>query len=344
MDAFYASVEQLDNPFLKNKPIVVGNSSKRGVVAAASYEARSYGIRSAMSSVIAKHKCKDLIFVVPRFDRYKEISLEIKKVFLEITDLVEPLSLDEAFLDVTGNSLLASQIAFEIRSKIYKRIGLTASAGISINKFVSKIATEVNKPNGQKTIHPQHVDTFLNLLPIEQFYGIGKVTSVKMKENGIFYGSDLRKATLEFLMSKFGKTGSYYYKIIRSTQDNPVNPNRIIKSIGAEKTFRENINSNISFIEKLNKIAEKVEERMIKADQRGKTVTVKIKYEDFTLKTRSKTIKNSVKYKNEFFPIVEKLFFEKNIEKPVRLLGISISGFSNKKDFYSNKTQLKIKF
>ena len=347
MDAFYTSVEQLDNPNLKGKPIVVGGSSDRGVIAAASYQARCYGIRSAMSSVLAKKKCSQLIFIKPRFDRYKEISNKIRDIFFEYTDLVEPLSLDEAFLDVTVNKkniLLASQIATNIRSKIKKEIGLTASAGISINKFTAKVATEINKPNGQKTIHPDRLEAFLNKLAIDKFFGVGKVTAKKMNELGIYNGFDLRAKSLNFLEEKFGKMGKSFYKIIRGQQHNPVNPNRVRKSVGAERTFNKDIRSEGFMIEKLKIIATEVEERLSKIGSRGKTITIKIKYYDFNLETRSRTISNLVQKKSEFFPIISELIYQKEILKPVRLLGISISSLVNDNDKIETFLDLQCKF
>ena len=347
MDAFYTSVEQLDNPNLKEKPIVVGGSSDRGVIAAASYQARCYGIRSAMSSVLAKKKCSQLIFIKPRFDRYKEISNKIRDIFFEYTDLVEPLSLDEAFLDVTVNKkniLLASQIATNIRSKIKKEIGLTASAGISINKFTAKVATEINKPNGQKTIHPDRLESFLNKLAIDKFFGVGKVTAKKMNELGIYNGFDLRAKSLNFLEEKFGKMGKSFYKIIRGQQHNPVNPNRVRKSVGAERTFNKDIRSEGFMIEKLKIIATEVEERLSKIGSRGKTITIKIKYYDFNLETRSRTISNLVQKKSEFFPIISELIYQKEILKPVRLLGISISSLVNDNDKIETFLDLQCKF
>ena len=347
MDAFYTSVEQLDNPNLKGKPIVVGGSSDRGVIAAASYQARCYGIRSAMSSVLAKKKCSQLIFIKPRFDRYKEISNKIRDIFFEYTDLVEPLSLDEAFLDVTVNKkniLLASQIATNIRNKIKKEIGLTASAGISINKFTAKVATEINKPNGQKTIHPDRLEAFLNKLAIDKFFGVGKVTAKKMNELGIYNGFDLRAKSLNFLEEKFGKMGKSFYKIIRGQQHNPVNPNRVRKSVGAERTFNKDIRSEGFMIEKLKIIATEVEERLSKIGSRGKTITIKIKYYDFNLETRSRTISNLVQKKSEFFPIISELIYQKEILKPVRLLGISISSLVNNNDKIETFLDLQCKF
>ena len=347
MDAFYTSVEELDNPNLKGKPIVVGGSSDRGVIAAASYQARCYGIRSAMSSVLAKKKCSQLIFIKPRFDRYKEISNKIRDIFFEYTDLVEPLSLDEAFLDVTVNKkniLLASQIATNIRNKIKKEIGLTASAGISINKFTAKVATEINKPNGQKTIHPDRLEAFLNKLAIDKFFGVGKVTAKKMNELGIYNGFDLRAKSLNFLEEKFGKMGKSFYKIIRGQQHNPVNPNRVRKSVGAERTFNKDIRSEGFMIEKLKIIATEVEERLSKIGSRGKTITIKIKYYDFNLETRSRTISNLVQKKSEFFPIISELIYQKEILKPVRLLGISISSLVNDNDKIETFLDLQCKF
>ena len=218
MDAFYASVEQHDNPELKGKPVAVGGGSKRGVVSAASYEARKFGVRSAMSGYIAQRNCPDLIFVKPRFSRYKEISQQVRSIFFEYTDLVEPLSLDEAYLDVTENKIglpSATLIAQKIRARIFDETGLTASAGISINKFIAKVASDYNKPNGQKTVNPEDVLQFLEDLDIRKFYGVGKVTAEKMYQKGIFTGKDLKSKTLEYLDKHFGKSGRYYYYIVR---------------------------------------------------------------------------------------------------------------------------------
>ncbi|MBJ12093.1 MAG: DNA polymerase IV [Candidatus Marinimicrobia bacterium] len=349
MDAFYASVEQLDDPSLRGKPVAVGGSKKRGVVAAASYEARGFGIRSAMPSVLAKKKCSDLIFVRPRFNRYKEISKKIRDIFYDYTDLVEPLSLDEAFLDVTINKkkiTLAEKIAFEIRQRIRDSIGLSSSAGISINKFLAKIATEINKPDGQKTIHPSNVDSFIEKLPIEKFFGIGEVTAKKMNEMGIHHGKDLRALSQEYLRKKFGKQGIHYYKIVRSIQDSPVNPNRIRKSVGAERTFAYDIDSEAFILGKLNEIADELERRLINSDNKGKTVTVKIKYSDFTRQTRSKSVDHYLQSKENIFPVIEELIYQKKIEKPVRLLGISVTNlYRSERDLEKNYSmQLKFEF
>lgn len=334
MDAFFASVEQLDNPKLKGKPIAVGGSEARGVVAAASYEARKFGVKSAMSGVLAKQKCPDLIFVKPNFSRYKEISHQIREIFYDYTDLVEPLSLDEAYLDVTENKVgnpSASLIAQEIRNRIFNELNLTASAGISINKFIAKVASDINKPNGQKTINPEEVISFLENLPVNQFYGVGKVTASKMYNLGIFTGNDLKQKSLEELANLFGKSGAHYYNIVRGIHHSEVKPDRIRKSVGAETTFFENISSEIFMIQKLEKIADELEKRMKKSDTKGKTVTLKIKYSDFTLQTRSKTIDEFIQQKKDFFPIVKELLYQEKLKNSVRLLGISFANLNSEK-------------
>ena len=334
MDAFYASVAQLDNPELKGKPIAVGGGGKRGVVAAASYEARKYGVRSAMSRVLARQKCPHLIFVKTDFERYKEISTKIRQIFYEYTDLVEPLSLDEAYLDVTENKKgnpSASLIAQEIRDRIYSELELRASAGISINKFIAKVASDINKPNGQKTINPEEVLLFLEELSVNKFYGVGKVTAAKMNNLGIFNGLDLKKKPLEELTKLFGKSGTYYYNIVRGIHHSTVKPNRIRKSIAAERTFSENISSEVFMLERLHKIAEELERRMIASETKGKTITLKIKYSDFTQQTRSKTVQNFVQKKHEIMQIVKELLYQEKFKNSVRLLGISFSNLDTAK-------------
>ena len=334
MDAFYASVAQLDNPELKGKPIAVGGGGKRGVVAAASYEARKYGVRSAMSGVLARQKCPHLIFVKTDFERYKEISTKIRQIFYEYTDLVEPLSLDEAYLDVTENKKgnpSASLIAQEIRDRIYSELELRASAGISINKFIAKVASDINKPNGQKTINPEEVLLFLEELSINKFYGVGKVTAAKMNNLGIFNGLDLKNKPLEELTKLFGKSGTYYYNIVRGIHHSTVKPNRIRKSIAAERTFSENISSEVFMLERLHKIAEELERRMIASETKGKTITLKIKYSDFTQQTRSKTVQNFVQKKHEIMQIVKELLYQEKFKNSVRLLGISFSNLDTAK-------------
>ncbi|GAB2761891.1 DNA polymerase IV [Salinimicrobium soli] len=335
MDAFYASVEQHDNPELIGKPIAVGGSSQRGVVSAASYEARKFGVKSAMSSVIAKRQCPDLIFVKPRFDRYREISNRIRSIFLEYTDLVEPLSLDEAYLDVTENKKgnpSASLIAKEIRAKILEKTGLTASAGISINKFIAKVASDYNKPNGQKTVGPEEVEQFLEDLEIRKFYGVGKVTAEKMYRLGIFTGKDLKEKSLEFLNEHFGKSGEYYYQVVRGIHLSEVKPSRIRKSLGAERTFEENISSEVFMLERLENISEEIERRLAKSKVAGKTITLKIKYSDFTLQTRSKTLAYFISSKDLILETAKELLYQEKMKESVRLLGISLSNLNTEKE------------
>lgn len=334
MDAFYASVEQLDNPELRGKAIAVGGSSARGVVSAASYEARKFGVRSAMSGAIARKLCPELIFVKTNFDRYKEVSKQIWKIFFEYTDLVEPLSLDEAYLDVTVNKKgnpSATMIAEEIRKKIKEKTGLNASAGISMNKFVAKIASDINKPNGQKTIAPEEVEPFLENLDVKKFYGVGKVTKEKMYRLGIFTGKDLKGKTIEFLEENFGKSGGFYFNVVRGIHNSKVKPTRTQKSLAAEHTFSENISSEIFMLERLEEIAEEVERRLHKSKIAGKTVTLKIKYRDFTLQTRSKTLPLFIASKELILEAVKELLFQEKMKESVRLLGISISNLNNEK-------------
>ena len=346
MDAFYASVAELDNPELRGKAIAVGGSEARGVVSAASYEARKFGVKSAMSSFLAKQKCPHLIFVKSDFERYKELSVKIRAVFYEYTDLVEPLSLDEAYLDVTENKKgnpSANEIAREIRERIYTETGLRASAGISINKFIAKVASDINKPNGQKTIHPEEVLQFLEELPVNKFYGVGKVTASKMYNLGMFKGKDLKKKPLEELVKSFGKSGTHYYNIVRGIHNSAVKPNRIRKSIAAERTFSENLSSEIFMIERLDKIADELEKRMKKTDTKGKTITLKIKYSDFTQQTRSKTKTNFMQTKKEFFPVVKELLYQDKLVNSVRLLGLSF-GNLNTEEIVPFWVQLQFEF
>jgi len=335
MDAFYASVEQLDDPDLMGKPIAVGGSGKRGVVSAASYEARKFGVRSAMSGMFARKQCPDLIFVRPRFERYTEISSQIRIIFQEYTDLVEPLSLDEAYLDVTENKKgnpSATLIAQEIRAQIKERTGLNASAGISINKFIAKVASDINKPNGQKTIDPEEVIGFLETLDIKKFYGVGKVMKEKMYRHGIYTGKDLKEKSMEYLEEHFGKSGAYYYQIVRGIQHSKVTPDHVRKSLAAERTFNENISSEVFMLERLEEIATEVERRLTKSNVAGKTITLKIKYSDFTAQTRSKTLKLYVSTKELIMETVKDLLFKEGMKNSVRLLGISISNLNNESD------------
>ncbi|QAA82418.1 DNA polymerase IV [Aequorivita sp. H23M31] len=353
MDAFYASVEQLDNPELVGKPLAVGGSEKRGVVAAASYEARKYGVRSAMSGMAAKRNCPELIFVPPRFDRYRQVSQEIREIFLEYTDMVEPLSLDEAYLDVTENKKgnpSATKIAEEIRQRIKERTGLNASAGISVNKFVAKIASDINKPNGQKTISPEEVVPFLETLDVKKFFGVGKVTRQKMYRLGIYTGKDLKERPLEMLVKHFGKSGNHYYNVVRGIHKSEVKSFRKQKSLAAEHTFSENISSEIFMMERLEEIAKEVEGRLIRRKLAGKTVTLKIRYSDFTIQTRSKTVSEFIDSKQMILYVVKELLYQEKMKDSVRLLGISISNLNNenlqKEDVPKEiiEVQLKLEF
>lgn len=331
MDAFYASVEQMDNPDLKGKPIAVGGSEARGVVSAASYEARKFGVRSAMSGVQAKRLCAELIFVKPRFERYAQISKQIRKIFYDYTDLVEPLSLDEAYLDVTQNKKgnpSATLIAQEIRKRIFEEVGLTASAGISINKFVAKIASDYNKPNGQKTINPDEVEAFLEGLDVKKFYGIGKVTAERMYQLGIYTGADLKQKSFEYLDQHFGKSGRHYFYLVRGISNSQVKPNRTTKSVAAEHTFYTNLTSEIFMEEKLERIAGELSRRLEKHKISGKTVTLKIKYSDFSQQTRSKTLPYFISDKALLFETSKELLYQETMKESVRLLGISLSNLN----------------
>ena len=350
MDAFYASVEQLDNPDLRGKPIAVGGSSQRGVVSAASYEARKFGVRSAMSSVIAKRNCPDLIFVKANFERYTEISKAIRKIFYDYTDLVEPLSLDEAYLDVTVNKKgnpSATLIAQEIRQRIFDELQLTASAGISINKFVAKIASDYNKPNGQKTVNPEEVLDFLEVLDIRKFYGVGKVTAEKMYKLGIFTGKDLKSKTVDFLETNFGKSGRFYFDVVRGIHTSEVKPHRIPKSLGAERTFSENLSSEVFMLERLEQIAEELDRRLKKSNIAGKTITLKIKYSDFTLQTRSKTLPYFVSSKTLLLETAKDLLYQDDLQNSVRLLGISLANLNTDKKIkpkYEDEVLVQLQF
>ena len=336
MDAFYASVEQRDDPDLRGKPVAVGGSGNRGVVAAASYEARKFGVRSAMPSVTAKRLCPDLIFVRHRFDQYRFISNQIREIFFEYTDLVEPLSLDEAYLDVTSNKMgiiSATKIAQEIRTKIWNTTQLTASAGISINKFLAKVASDINKPNGLTLIPPDRAESFLEKLSIDKFYGIGKVTAKKMHRLGIHTGADLKRWSEAELAHRFGKAGRHFYRIVRAIDDREVKPNRPRKSVGAENTFNKDLNREPEMLEKLTPLTEKVASRITKSNDSARTITLKIKYHDFVQTTRSRTLDNFVSSFDEIFPVIKELLHQPAFpEKPIRLLGVYLSNLANEKE------------
>ena len=335
MDAFYASVEQRDRPELKGKPVIVGGDPQsRGVVAACSYEARKFGIHSAMASSTAYKLCPDAVFIRSRFDAYRAVSSHIREIFCEYTDLVEPLSLDEAFLDVTENYMgmpSATLIAQEIKKKIYKRTGkLTASAGVSFNKFIAKVASDMNKPDGITVITPDMADEFIDRLPIRKFFGVGKVTEEKMLSFGIKTGADLKKFKKEKLIQLFGKSGSYFYNIAHGMDDRPVEPNRIRKSIGKETTLLEDIDDTDQMLEILENIAVRLENSLIKREAKGRTITLKMKYFDFQSITRSVTIDEPADSASVIMKYVRPLLSKTEAgEKKVRLLGISISNFDD---------------
>jgi DNA polymerase-4 len=329
MDAFYASVEQRDNPELRGRPLAVGHGEARGVVAAASYEARAFGVYSAMPSVTAKRKCPDLIFVPPRFDVYKAVSQQIREIFAEYTPLIEPLSLDEAYLDVTENLKgmeIATEIALEIRARIKAVTGLNASAGISYNKFLAKMASDLNKPNGQAVITPKNGPGFVETLPVKKFHGVGSATAERMRKYGIETGLDLKSKSLTFLQEHFGKSGPYFYWIARGVDEREVDPDRIRKSIGAEDTFREDIHDLEAARAGLQPLIDKVWRYCEANSIRGKTVTLKVKWDDFTQITRSKTVVAPVASATEIAEIVGLLLSPIfPIPRGIRLLGVTLS-------------------
>ncbi|WP_307984125.1 DNA polymerase IV [uncultured Bacteroides sp.] len=329
MDAFYASVEQRDNPELRGKPVAVGHAEERGVVAAASYEARRYGVRSAMSSQKAKRLCPSLIFVPGRMDVYKSVSRQIHEIFHEYTDLVEPLSLDEAFLDVTENKRnipLAVDIAAEIKRKIRERLHLVASAGVSYNKFLAKIASDRRKPDGLCTIHPEQALDFIARLPIESFWGVGPVMAKKMHLLGIRNGLQLRNCTLEMLTAHFGKAGSLYYHCARGIDYRPVEAVRIRKSVGCERTLERDISLRSSVIIELYHVAVELVERLRRRAFKGNTLTLKIKFHDFTQITRSATRPQELTDLDSVLPLAKELLKTVDYEQhPIRLIGLSVS-------------------
>lgn len=329
MDAFYASIEQRDNPDYRGKPLAVGHGAERGVVAAASYEARKYGVYSAMPSVVASRKCPHLIFAKPRFEVYRSVSQQVREIFFEYTDKVEPLSLDEAFLDVTTNKKnmrSATLIAKEIKQKIQEQTGLTASAGVSYNKFLAKIASDYNKPNGMYVITPQNGETFVGQLNIKDFFGVGPATARKMNELGIYNGADLKKWSEMDLAYHFGKAGLYYYQYARGLDDREVESERIRKSLGAEETFSEDLSELHSIEEELDKIAQEVSRRTKKNDFNAKTLTLKVKYADFSIITRSVTLNHYITSSKEMLRIAMDLMsrVEDIATKKVRLLGLTL--------------------
>lgn len=333
MDAFYASVEQRDNPELRGKPLVVGGlpEGRGGVVATASYEARKFGIRSAMSSKQALQLCPHAVFVRPRFAVYKEVSKHIREIFSRYTDLIEPLSLDEAYLDVTEDKPgigSAIEIAQQIKQAIQDELQLTASAGVSINKFVAKIASDINKPNGLKFIGPSAIEAFMEQLPVEKFHGVGKVTAEKMKKIGLHTGADLKQLTEDELVKHFGKAGRFYYQIVRGIDNRPVQPHRETKSMGAEDTFAYDLTEPEEMHAELDKIAQTVADRLARYNLKGRTVTLKVKYSDFKQITRNHSFVTPVGDADTLSGTAKRLLAATNPEEvKIRLLGISVSNF-----------------
>ena len=329
MDAFFASVEQLDNPALKGKPVAVGGSGERSVVAAASYEARKFGVRSAMSSVIAKRLCPDLIFVNHNFERYNEVSANVFEIFKKYSDLIEPLSIDEAFLDVTDDKLKigsATLIAKRIRGEIKKKTGLTASAGISYNKFLAKIASDINKPDGLFIIRPEEAEKFIDDLHVEKFYGIGKVTAHKMHNLGIHKGSDLKEWDMAALIRNFGKAGVFFYDIVRGNDDRPVEPDQERKSVGTELTYEKDLTTRFEIIAELYKLEKELLKRLEHSETTGRTITLKIKFADFKQITRSKTLQNYIRDFDTLHREVSSIRKSLKLEDVrIRLMGVSIS-------------------
>jgi DNA polymerase IV len=333
MDAFYASVEQRDDPDLRGKPVAVGRSRERGVVAAASYEARKFGVRSAMPSVTAKRQCPDLIFVKPRFEVYRAVSQQIREIFAEHTPIIEPLSLDEAYLDVTENLQdipLARDVALAIRANIKEVTGLNASAGISYNKFLAKLASDHRKPNGQYVITPEMGPAFVESLPVGKFHGIGPATSAKMNSLGLHTGLDMRNQTLEFMQANFGKAGAYYYWISRGVDDREVRANRIRKSVGAENTFSNDLTEFEPMAAELLPLIDKVWRHCEDKGARGRTVTLKVKFNDFEVITRSRSVPVAVSSRDDLERLtIALLRNEMPVPKPVRLLGVSLSSLQD---------------
>lgn len=350
MDAFYASVEQRDHPEYRGKPLAVGRPEERGVVAAASYEARKFGIRSAMSSMQALKLCPDLIFVRGRMEHYKAVSKEIHRIFHEYTDLIEPLALDEAFLDVTENKKnipLAVDIARAIKKEIREKLGLVASAGVSYNKFLAKIASDYRKPDGLFVIHPRKAAAFIARLPIEVFWGIGKVTAHKMHALGIHNGAQLRNCSLEFLNRNFGKAGQLYYDFSHGVDLRPVEVVRIRKSVGCENTFEKDLTTHTALIIELWHVADELIRRLGKAGFKGHTLTLKIKFHDFTQKTRSISVGHELYTMKEILPLAKQLLAGLQLTHyRIRLMGLTVSNPVSSPDDPEQgiPTQLEINF
>jgi len=346
MDAYFASVEQMDYPEYRDKPLAVGGAGRGGVVAAASYEARKFGVHSAMPSVIAAKRCPNLIFVSPRFERYKKLSSQIRKIFHRFTDLVEPLSLDEAYLDVSYNKkklTSAIRIAQLIRKQIKEEVGLTASAGVSFNKFLAKTASDIDKPDGLTAILPEQAEAFLKKMPIEKFHGVGKKTAEKMARLGIKNGQDLLAVNRSDLLKHFGKAGIHFYRMVRADDDRKVVVNRIRKSIGAERTYPNLLSRVPEMIENLENIHLVLMSRIQQSRQKGKTITLKLKYANYEVRSRSKTLDHFTNNSALIWNVASKLLEEVMVEeKAIRLLGITLSQFEQKAE--DSSAQLTLTF
>jgi DNA polymerase-4 len=337
MDAFYASVEQRDDPSLRGKAIAVaGTPDQRGVVLTASYEARAFGVHSAMPSRTAFQRCPQLIFVRPNFEKYRQASDLIREIFFRYSDLVEPLSLDEAYLDVTENKVnnpSATLIAREIRQDIFSQTGLTASAGVSTNKFLAKTASGVQKPDGQFLIKPEDAEAFLEKLPIQKFYGIGKVTAERMRHLGLHTGADLKQWSEAELIKHFGKAGRFYYYIVRGVDDRPVEPNRVRKTVGAEESFAEDLKERQAIIDALADIAQTLKKRLDDHQASGRTLTLKVKYSDYQQVTRSRTLLEPLGDAEEILGLAIRLMESTEVvEKHARLLGLSVSNLDGEEE------------
>ena len=333
MDAFYASVEQRDDPALRGRPVAVGGSRARGVVAAASYEARSFGVRSAMPSSTAIRRCPDLVFVRPRFDVYSGISRQIRAIFADYTPLVEPLSLDEAYLDVTDDIRglgSARAIAAEIRARIAADTGLTASAGVSYNKFIAKLASDQNKPDGMCVIPPGHGAAFVASLPVKRFHGVGPVTAAKMASLGIETGADLRDRSLAWLQAHFGSYAQYLFRAARGEDDRPVRSNRAAKSVGAERTFETNLVTTDELHTALDRVIEAAWERIERAGLAGRTITLKLRHPDFRTITRARSLAEPTADRAVFVAAGHALLAAQlPVPGGVRLLGLTLSGIGS---------------
>ncbi len=346
MDAFFAAVEQRDSAQLQGKPVAVGWEMSRSVVCAASYEARKYGVRSAMPAKLARKKCPQLIFVKPRFSVYQDVSRQIRRIFERYTDLIEPLSLDEAYLDVTEpktDHSSATDIAEQIKADIWQEMRLTASAGVSYCKFLAKIASDINKPNGIYIIRPHQARGFLDQLPIAKFYGVGRKTAAKMNSMGIFNGADLHRRNLEELQSKFGKAGTFYYNVVRGIDERPVVSHRIAKSIGTETTFASDLTDEQELLTEIEYLAKELLHDVQQKSIKAKTLTLKIKYHDFVISTRSKTYPFFID-EQTLTRCGAELLLQAPLPKAIRLLGLQLSNFQYEDMLLNNNLQLSLDF